>query len=227
MTAESGAALLLQAWRRGITFWDTADDYGSHPHVARALEQIPREQVIVASKKTTAQGSVERILDELGTSYLDVLFLHDVALAEVDAARDELLELRKEKETGRVRALGLSTHSAAVARLAVEWPEVEALMLPLNRTGLCTDFYIEDGGIQEMLVAGQEAAAAGKGVVAMKVYACGAFAGEGQGALSFAAGLPFVHSLCIGIRKIEEIELNVKWLEEIEFRATTPGGGTR
>ena len=33
------ASLLRLAYERGVNFWDTADQYGSHPHVARALAE--------------------------------------------------------------------------------------------------------------------------------------------------------------------------------------------
>ncbi len=212
-----GAELLHQAFPLGVTFWDTSDDYGTHPHVARALQRVPREGVVLASKTTEAEGAVARILADLGTDYLDMLFMHGVDLDWIEAAHQGLRLLQASREAGRVRAVGLSTHSAAVAREAASWPEVEVLMLPLNRTGICLpDYWIEDGGIEAMLPAARQAAAVGKGVIAMKVYGCGTLAGEGREALAFAARLPFVHSLCIGIRSVEDLQQNVAWLEELE-----------
>ena len=46
MSPQAGASLLLQALAQGVSFWDTADDYGTHVHVARALRQVPRERVV-------------------------------------------------------------------------------------------------------------------------------------------------------------------------------------
>jgi hypothetical protein len=37
LSPQEGAALLLQALDQGISFWDTSDDYGTHPHVACAF----------------------------------------------------------------------------------------------------------------------------------------------------------------------------------------------
>src|SRR2546430_19512 len=42
--------LLVYAYERGITFWDSADQYGSHPHVRDALRRVPRERVVVTTK---------------------------------------------------------------------------------------------------------------------------------------------------------------------------------
>jgi aryl-alcohol dehydrogenase-like predicted oxidoreductase len=44
------ADLLVYAYEQGITFIDTADQYGSHPHIRKALERIPREQVVITTK---------------------------------------------------------------------------------------------------------------------------------------------------------------------------------
>jgi aryl-alcohol dehydrogenase-like predicted oxidoreductase len=145
---QDGARLLLQALERGISFWDTSDDYGTHPHVAQALRQVRRDQVIVASKTYQPEGAVARILAELGTEYLDILFVHYVGLAWVDAARDAVHSWQQDRVKGKVRALGFSTHSARVAALAAGWPEVEVLLVPINPTGVCTrDSRIEDGDI--------------------------------------------------------------------------------
>ena len=34
----------------GLTFWDTADGYGSHPHLRNALKYIPRDKVVIMTK---------------------------------------------------------------------------------------------------------------------------------------------------------------------------------
>ena len=81
-------------------------------------------------------GNPEKtVLEELDSDYLDVLLLHEVASGELDAARDTLRSWQQYRASGKVRALGLSTHSAEVAGTAGEWPEVEVLMLPINSTG--------------------------------------------------------------------------------------------
>jgi len=49
LSPQEGAALLLQVLDQGISFWDTSDDYGTHPHVACALQSITRDEVTVSS----------------------------------------------------------------------------------------------------------------------------------------------------------------------------------
>lgn len=38
------ADLLLQGYDQGLRFFDTADSYGSHPHVAAALKKLPERK---------------------------------------------------------------------------------------------------------------------------------------------------------------------------------------
>src|SRR5882762_10438018 len=42
--------LLLNGYDHGLRFFDSADAYGSHPHVAEALKHVPRDKVTVLTK---------------------------------------------------------------------------------------------------------------------------------------------------------------------------------
>ena len=42
--------LLLNGYDHGLRFFDAADSYGSHPHVAEALKHVQRDQVTVLTK---------------------------------------------------------------------------------------------------------------------------------------------------------------------------------
>ena len=44
------SALLLNGYDNGLRFFDAADSYGSHPHVAEALKHVPRDKVTVLTK---------------------------------------------------------------------------------------------------------------------------------------------------------------------------------
>jgi hypothetical protein len=56
---EGLARLLCAAYDAGVTFWDGADMYGSHPHLARALQTVPRDRVVITTKTlaSTREGS--------------------------------------------------------------------------------------------------------------------------------------------------------------------------
>src|SRR5918998_4613998 len=59
MEPEAAAAILLRGYELGVNFWDTADGYKTHPHVAVALRQVPRDAVVVSTKTRadTAEGA--------------------------------------------------------------------------------------------------------------------------------------------------------------------------
>lgn len=213
MSPTEGADLLLYAFEQDVYFWDTSDDYGTHEHVANALGRISRDQVVICSKTENRDKPIESILKELKTGYLDILLVHGYDSSETDAAKEVLRSWQQHKDSGKVRALGLSTHSATVAHLVGEWPEVEMLMLPINPTGYCLPDLNVEGGIDQMMAAAERAFKLGKGIVAMKVMGCGTLAGDPETAISFAARLPYVHSLCIGMRGRAEIDQNVKILK--------------
>jgi len=73
--------ILVKAFKLGVTFWDTADQYGTHEIVRRALKEVGRENVVIQTKilsetKTAADRDIKRFLKELGTSYLDIVLMH-------------------------------------------------------------------------------------------------------------------------------------------------------
>jgi len=75
------ADLLLQGYDQGLRFFDTADSYGSHAHVAAALKKLPREKITVMSKSWSRDAAgmradIDRFRKELGTDYIDILMMH-------------------------------------------------------------------------------------------------------------------------------------------------------
>lgn len=104
--------LALQTGYRHI---DTADRYGNHEEVGKAMLKsgIPRNEIFLTTKiwrtdlaKDMVSAACERFLQELQTDYIDLLLIHwpnkDIALGETLEAMDKL------KEEGKVRALGVS-----------------------------------------------------------------------------------------------------------------------
>ena len=51
--------LLLNGYDQGLRFFDAADAYGSHPHVAEALKHLPRDKITVLTK------SWSRVIEDL------------------------------------------------------------------------------------------------------------------------------------------------------------------
>src|SRR4051795_4435798 len=64
--------LLLNGYDHGLRFFDAADAYGSHPHVAEALKHVQRDKVTVLTKSWARdadgmRADLDRFRKELGT----------------------------------------------------------------------------------------------------------------------------------------------------------------
>ncbi len=55
--------LLLNGYEHGLRFFDAADSYGSHPHVAEALKHVPRDKVTVLTKTWARDAATAKAAD--------------------------------------------------------------------------------------------------------------------------------------------------------------------
>ncbi|KAK3161298.1 hypothetical protein QOZ80_1BG0075350 [Eleusine coracana subsp. coracana] len=161
---EAGIAVIAHAFRRGITFFDTSDVYGPLTNeilLGKALKQLPRKQVQVATKfgirrdETGARAvcgrpeyvraCCEASLRRLGVDYIDLYYQHRVDTS--IPIEDTIGELKKLVEEGKVKYIGLSEASPDTIRRAhavhpitavqMEWSlwsrDIEPEIVPLCR----------------------------------------------------------------------------------------------
>lgn len=198
---------LLRAHDLGVTFWDTSDNYNTHRHLAWALQQVPREDVVITSKTYEVSASdtrrnLERTLSELGTDYVDILLLHEPDSPEELASRwESLVALHQAKREGLVKAVGLSTHAILTLEHVAGMPEIEVILTNFN-------FANEhmDANIKDYRSAMQKAHAAGQGVVAMKTLGEGKLAHRRAEAIPYNLAQPFIDSVVVGMMDIRELE---------------------
>ena len=212
-SAAAGARLLARACDLGVTFWDTSDDYGTHPHVARALREVGRERAVIATKTYAsaalgARRSVTKALQELGVEAVDIFLLHAVDSAgELEAKLPALEALSRAKEQGLVRAVGVSSHSREVLQQLLRLPEVDVALVVVNQTGA----WMKDASPPEMTEAIKALYRSGRGVYGMKALGSGQVR-EPQAvaaALSYAFRYPYAHAICVGITSSAELEADV------------------
>jgi aryl-alcohol dehydrogenase-like predicted oxidoreductase len=208
----AGARLLVAAYDLGVTFWDTSDDYGTHPQVARALREVGRDEVVIATKTyaATAVGArraVTRALRELGVEAVDIFLLHAVdSVAELETKQAALASLVQAREAGRIRAVGISSHSREVLSRLLTLPEVDVALVVVNRTGA----WMKDATPQAMRAAIRELYRSRRGVYGMKALGSGQVTGaEVAPALRWAFRFPYVHALCVGMRSGAELRTNI------------------
>jgi aryl-alcohol dehydrogenase-like predicted oxidoreductase len=223
ISPEEGGRILVGSYKLGVKFWDTSDDYGSHPHVASALKRVPRKDVVISTKTSAQSGeeakkSLKNSLRELNTDYLDIFLLHAVESDWIHDCHQVLKELNDLKTTGIVKAIGLSTHSVTVVREASRFEELDVLMTTCCKADQAVinkfreHIPLEDGSAEEMFNAIKLAHSGGKGVIAMKVLGNSAppLVRNYESSIKSIAQLDFVDTMVIGMRNLDEVKKNVK-----------------
>lgn len=195
-----GKILRDAALLNNVFFWDTDNCYGSQPAVACGLKLLPREKVVVTSKtyadtREDARESVLRILHDLDTPYIDFCLLHGVEGGRLPFKMPALAELRKMKEEGLVRHVGLSTHFPQVAWEASDIEGIEVLCVIFNKDGL----RIMEGNVDDMVRALDKAHnQKGLGTYVIKTLGRGALTSDVRGALEWVMD----HHHCIDVYNI-------------------------
>ncbi len=200
------AALLENGYDNGLRFFDTADSYGSHPHVAEALKHVDRTKVTVLTKSWSRdaagiQADLDRFRKELGTDYLDIVLMH--CLTEGDWTtryRGAMDALEEAKQKGIIRAHGCSCHSIEALRAASKSPFVEVDLVRINPVGAIMDAEPDTvvSVIKEMK------ANNGTAIVGMKILGAGALRTRQEDALRYALGLNLLDAFTIGAENIAE-----------------------
>jgi aryl-alcohol dehydrogenase-like predicted oxidoreductase len=199
--------LLLNGYEHGLRFFDAADSYGSHPHVAEALKHVPRDKVTVLTKTwardaASARDDLERFRRELGVEQIDICLMH--CLTEGDWTsrfRGVMDALSEAKEKGVIRAHGCSCHSIEALRAAAKSPWVEVDLVRINPIGAEMD---SDPATVVSVI--REMKAAGKGIVGMKILGQGAMSNRQDEALNFALSLDLLDAFTIGAESRSEQE---------------------
>jgi aryl-alcohol dehydrogenase-like predicted oxidoreductase len=199
--------LLLNGYDNGLRFFDAADSYGSHPHVAEALKHVPRDKVTVLTKTwardpVTARADLDRFRKELGTDYLDICLMHCVTEADwTERYRGVMDVLSEAKEKGIIRTHGCSCHSIEALRAAAKSPWVEVDLVRINPIGSFTD--ADPNTVVSVM---REMRAAGKGLVGMKILGQGDMRARQDEALKFALSLDLLDAFTIGAESKAEQE---------------------
>lgn len=215
-TYESGAKLMLKAFEEGVTFWDTAEGYGTQPHLGVAIQQISRDDVVIQTKTSvkdhdSAASSIEKALRELQTDYIDVMLLHavsspeDLEIRESEGAFDAF---REAKADGKVRVIGCSTHiyTGSVMDAVIDHPDIEVILTTANKEGRM----LEGGSFEKHLEYIQRANEVGKGISIMKVVVAGDIPEVDMPEwIEWGFNLETAHAINLGMTTHEHITLDV------------------
>lgn len=209
-TASEVASLLSAARQGGINFIDTARGYGASEVLIGQGLASQRNSFILASKsmqrnKDGILADVQQSLKNLSTDYLDIYQLHNVRTQaewdQVTSSQGALTGLQEAQKAGLIRYIGITSHSGDMMAKALDSGLFTSMMLPYN--------------VVENQNKSLFAKARKKNVftLAMKPLAGGFIPKAGFG-LRYLAGDPSVDCLLVGMGSPQEIEVNIRALEQ-------------
>ena len=199
--------LLLNGYDHGLRFFDTADAYGTHPHVAEALKHVPRDKVTVLTKSWSREpaaisADLDRFRRELGTDYIDIFLMHCLSDDDWTTRYRGVMDVLSEaKEKGIIRAHGCSCHTIGALRAAAQSPWVEVDLVRVNPIGSHMD--AEPETVLSVL---RTMKAAGKGIVGMKILGQGDLSNRQDQALKYALSLGVLDAFTIGAESKDQQE---------------------
>lgn len=210
LSISQGSDIIKKAASLGVNFIDTADLYGTYPYIREALKEYP--DMVVSSKSyaydnNTAEKTLNRALKGIDRDYIDFFLLHEQEGPLTLKGHWEAIEyLSKCKEKGLVRGIGISTHNVAGVKAAAITPEIDVIHPIINYRGVG----IVDGTLEEMEKAISLAWHNGKGIYAMKALGGGHLIPNMQDAFDYILKFPYLHSIAVGMQRMEEVETNVR-----------------
>jgi aryl-alcohol dehydrogenase-like predicted oxidoreductase len=193
------AELLKSAFDEGINFWDSADSYGTHPHLKEALKFIPRNKVVILTKThaTTAEemrSDLDRFRREIGTDYIDILLLHLMWDPDWPQKKQGAMEvLARAREEGIIRAHGVSCHTLGALKAAANCDWVQVDLARVNPAGVEMD--ADTQTVVKMLNKMRDA---GKGVIGMKIFGAGRLLRRVDECLRFTLNLDCIDAFTVG-----------------------------
>jgi len=176
LNTRDAVRLYEQAFREGITYFDTAPEFAGYGkaqlQLSHVLPQV-RPHVFLVTKCYEPAGDralklLERSLKELGTTYADLVFVHSVGADKMDprivfSKNGTYAALMRAKALGLTHFVGLSGHSRPSRFLqALRQFDIDVLLNAVNFVD-CHTYNFEEQ-------VWPAAAHANIGLIAMKVY---------------------------------------------------------
>ena len=199
--------LLVEAYDHGVTFWDSADQYGTHPHLKEALKHVPREKIQILTKThaTTEEemrADLDRFRKELGKDYIDIMLLHLMTAENWPEIKKGAMNVISEaREDGIIKTHGVSCHSLPALKTASKTDWVQVDLARLNPAGVSMDDDVET--VVSVL---QDMKKAGKGVIGMKVFGAGRLTNRIDECLQYQFSANVTDAFTIGVENKDQLQ---------------------
>jgi aryl-alcohol dehydrogenase-like predicted oxidoreductase len=219
MGEEKFMQMARHAYDRGVRFFETADMYGTHEFVGKAMKKVGRENVTLLSKMMvyeqegwykpeSFQKTIDRFRKELDTDYIDILLLHCMVNSEwPDEYKRYMDDYSEAKQKGIIKQVGLSCHNIGAMKVAADNPWTDIILARINYDGAKMD-----GSPQDVMAVLKKAKENGKGIIGMKIFGCGDLTKEEQRqkSLEFVIKSKNVDCMTIGMNSIEQVDDTVE-----------------
>lgn len=222
MGVDNWLKVARYAHERGISFYDTADLYGSHLNVKNILKEVPREKATLLSKIWTRpekwnqddpKKTLDRFRSETGSDYFDIMLLHCMTNGTWQEEKKPYIEaLSEAKQKGIIKVVGLSCHNFEALKVAADDPWVDVILARINPEGL-----IMDASPEEVMAVLKKAHDSGKGIIGMKIFGEGKMADESrrEKSLKYVIGSKNVDCMTIGMMTTEQVDANVNLMMKV------------
>jgi hypothetical protein len=170
----SDQLVFRQAFKMGVTYWDTADSYGwgkNEKAIGKYFAKFPgdRDKIFLVTKAATSNPKklTEKLnisLQRMNTSYIDMYFIHYVSNVKKELTDAVRVWAEDAKAEGKIRLFGFSAHKnmedSMLAAAKLGW--IDGIMMSYNYRLMVRD---------KMKRAVEACAEAGIGLTAMKTQA--------------------------------------------------------
>lgn len=203
--------LFKAAYDQGINFWDSADQYGSHPHLKEALKGVPRDKVVILTKTHASTADemkkdLDRFRQELGTDYIDILLLHcmtDPDWPQLKAGAMDVISEAAQKGIVKMHGTSCHTFEALTTAANTDWVQVD--LARINPAGV-----IMDAAPEKVVPVLRDMKKKGKSIIGMKIFGEGRLKDRMDECLKFVLGLDCVDCFTIGSESRDQMTDLVK-----------------
>ncbi|MDX2154393.1 MAG: aldo/keto reductase [Bryobacteraceae bacterium] len=199
--------MLKAGYDQGLNFWDSADQYGSHPHLKAGLKLVPRDKVVILSKTHAStynemKADFDRFRKEIGTDYIDIMLLHCMMDKNWPERKKGAMEYISEmREKGLIKTHGVSCHTLEALKTAAKTDWVQVDLARINPAGK-----VMDADVPTVVGVLKEMKAAGKGIIGMKIFGAGQLRNRADECLQYALAQDVVDCFTIGAENRGEME---------------------
>ncbi|PKN70265.1 MAG: aldo/keto reductase [Deltaproteobacteria bacterium HGW-Deltaproteobacteria-12] len=171
LNSDLAREVLRRAYEKGVTLYDTANMYLDSEEKIGAAFSGMREKVVIASKSIRRDAAgmakhIETSLRRLKTDYIDLYQLHQVSTEKdwntIMAPGGAMEALLTAKDKGKIRYIGVTSHSLTMALKLVKTDLFSSVQFPFN--------FIEIAAKDELHPVAKDR---NHGILAMKPFAGG------------------------------------------------------